>query len=139
MSGKSSTGVTLSGSFANATGTPTEVGFYYGTDPDSMTGWKSASYSTDGSGGTFSASIVNLNVGTRYYYQAYVKMAGTGAYLSQIAESYGSVLDFTTNPAHVSGADPEPAVMGKDWLELPAAIDVSHYDVNTYYDGSNRN
>lgn len=135
---KSSTEVTLSGSFAEASDTPTEVGFYYGTSSGSKTYKKTV---TAGSDGRFSADITGLAAGTKYYWRPYVKVNGTGSYASQSKEVIGSESTFTTQAAPSAG-DVKPA-QGKSWLELPGATTNSNYVVNTYYDGtstdSNRN
>ena len=127
---KSSTEVALSGSFAQASATPQEVGFYYGTSSSSMTNKVSATLS----GSSFSASLKNLNPGTKYYYQAYVKVAGTGTYASTVSEFKGASASFTTNAA----SSVKPAV-NHAWLELPAATTGTSNVVNTYSAGSDRN
>ena len=131
---KSSTEVTLSGSFANATGTPTEVGFYWGASSYSMTQKAVAGTNLSVTSGNFSANLSGLNPNTTYYYRAYAVVNGTGDYALDSetfeASSYGS---FTTPAPPV-----EPAV-DESWLELPGAVSGSNYVVNTYYDGSERN
>jgi endonuclease G len=128
---KSSTEVSLSGSFANASDTPTEVGFYYGTSSGSKTYKKIV---TAGSDGSFSADITGLAAGTKYYWRPYVKVSGTGSYASQSKEVTGSESTFTTQAAPSAG-DVTPA-QDKSWLELPGAKTNSNYVVNTYYNGS---
>lgn len=136
---KSSTEVTLSGSFANATGTPKEVGFMYGTSSSSMNNIIKANAPSSGTDGSFSVTISNLNPRTTYYFRAYAVVNGTGDYASQEktmeATSYGT---FTMPAEEVV----EPAV-DKSWLELPGDVDDSNYLVNTYYGGmesdANRN
>ena len=128
---KSSTEVTLSGSFANATGTPTEVGFWYGTSSYSMTQKAVSGTYLSGTSGNFSANLSGLNPNTTYYYRAYAVVNGTGDYALDSetfeASSYGS---FTTASEQV------PAVAGKSWLELPGAVSKSNCVVNTYYGSS---
>ena len=134
---KSSTEVSLSGSFANATGTPTEVGFYYGTSSSAMTGKVKATASISGTSGSFTADLTGLDATKTYYYRAYVVVPGSGVYSSQSAEikaaGYAAVM-----MAEEQGA--EPAVSGKTWLELPGARSMSNCVVNTlYHDSDNRN
>ena len=134
---KSSTEVTLSGSFANATGTPTEVGFYWGTSSYSMTQKAVAGTYLSGTSGNFSANLSGLNPNTTYYYRAYAVVNGTDDYAldSEIFEA-SSYESFTTPAPPV-----EPAV-DESWLELPGAEGdgvPADYVVNTYYAGSDRN
>lgn len=83
---KSSTGVTLSGSFADATGTPTEVGFYYGTSSSAMTGKVKSTTQMYGMSGSFSADLTGLDATKTYYYRAYAIVPGNGTYAGQTAE-----------------------------------------------------
>lgn len=129
---KSSTEVTLSGSFANATATPTEVGFYYGTSSNPTSG---KSVSTTSS--SFSLALTGLQENTKYYYCAYVKVAGTGTYTGTVNLFKGEVKSFTTLSEPED--DPVEPSVNQSWLELPGAVNNSNYLVNTYYDGSNRN
>ena len=131
---KSSTEVSLSGSFAKASDTPTEVGFYYGTYSGSKTYKKTV---VADAGGQFSVNLTGLSAGTKYYWRPYVKVYGTGSYASQSIVVEGMESTFTTQAAPSAG-DVTPAV-DKDWLELPGASSNSNYVVNTYYDGSSRN
>lgn len=124
--------MTLSGSFANATAAPTEVGFYYGTSSN-LTSGKSVNTTSS----SFSLELTGLKANTKYYYCAYVKVAGTGAYASSSSIIKGEVRNFTTPAEPV--IDPVDPAVNQSWLELPGAVDNSNYLVNTYYDGSNRN
>ena len=90
---KSSTGVTLSGSFADATGTPTEVGFYYGTSSSAMTSKVKATVSTSGTSGSFTADLIGLDATKTYYYRAYAVVPGNGTYASQTAEFTATYYD----------------------------------------------
>ena len=131
---KSSTEVTLSGSFANATGTPTEVGFWYGTSSYSMTQKAVAGTNLSVTSGNFSANLSGLNPNTTYYYRAYAVVNGTGDYALDSETFEASSYESFTTPA----PPVEPAV-DESWLELPGAVSDSDYVVNTYYDGSDRN
>ena len=131
---KSSTEVTLSGSFANATGTPTEVGFYWGTSSYSMTQKAVAGTNLSVTSGNFSADLSGLNPNTTYYYRAYAVVNGTGYYALDSETFEASSYESFTTPA----PPVEPAV-DESWLELPGAVSGSNYVVNTYYDGSERN
>lgn len=130
---KSSTEVYLSGSFANATATPREVGFMYGTSSSSMTRTVTAAATSYGAAGDFSATVAGLAEGQTYYFKAYATVSGTESYASQEktveASSYGTF----TMPVPV-----KPAV-AQTWLEIPGEKKGSTYVVNTYYDGSTRN
>ena len=90
---KSSTGVTLSGSFADATGTPTEVGFYYGTSSSAMTSKVKATASTSGTSGSFTADLTGLDATKTYYYRAYAVVPGNGTYALQTAEFTATYYD----------------------------------------------
>ena len=69
-SGVSSTGATLSGSYAGATGTVTETGFYYGT------GSPSTKVTATGTSSPFSKALTGLSANTTYYYKAYIVEGG---------------------------------------------------------------
>ena len=128
---KSSTEVTLSGSFTGAVTAPTEVGFYWGTSSSSLTNkLPASSVSTTGSdGGTFSATLQGLNPGTNYVFKAYAIVLGTGQYSSEEGTFYaGSPMVFKTQ------GTTRPAV-DKDWLELASGKDGSQYVVSTTYAG----
>ena len=111
------------GSFANATATPTEVGFYWGTSSNPTSGKLVNTTSS-----SFSLNVTSLKSNTKYYYCTYVKVAGTGSYANDSKVIRGAEKSFTT-PANTV----EPAVSGKSWLELPGAVNNSNYLVNTYY------
>ena len=132
---KSSTEVTLSGSFTGAVTTPSEVGFYWGTSSSSLTNrLPASSVSTTGSdGGTFSATLSGLAPGTSYVFQAYATVLGTGQYSSE-EETFqaASPMVFKTQ------GTTRPAV-DKDWLELASGKDGRQYVVSTTLAGSERN
>ena len=110
----SSGGATLQGSYSGATGTISEVGFYYGTTSANLetVGTKVAA---TGTSSPFSKALTGLSQGTVYYYKAYV--------VEDDVYKYGSVSSFTTK---------------YKWLELPARpADVDY--VGTFYDGDDRN
>ena len=128
---KSSTEVTLSGSFTGAVTTPSEVGFYWGTSSSSLTNrLPASSVSMTGSdGGTFSATLSGLAPGTNYVFRAYAIVSGTGQYSSDRETFYaGSPMVFKTHEAT------RPAV-DKDWLELASGKEGSQYVVSTTYAG----
>ena len=129
--------MTLSGSFANATGTPTEVGFYWGTSSSTMTN-KVKAATPSGTSGSFTANLTGLTPGDTYVFQAYAVVPGSGIYASQTATINAQYWDYIQLPALSSS---QPAVEGKtDWWELPGATDAgSRYEVATYYSGSARN
>ena len=91
-SGVGSTGATLSGSFSGASATPTAVGFKYGTTSGNL----NQTLSATNSNGSFSAILSGLSANTKYYYQAFVTVSGTGDYASQSEDFYGDVCSFTT-------------------------------------------
>ena len=87
--------------------------------------------------GAFTLNLTGLKANTKYYYCAYVKVAGTGSYASEQKIIKGSEETFMTPSDAVS--DPVDPAVDQSWLELPGAVSHSNYLVNTYYDGSNRN
>ena len=132
---KSSTEVTLSGSFMGAVTTPSEVGFYWGTSSSSLTNKLPASSvsTTSSDSGTFIATLSGLNPGTSYVFQAYATVSGTGQYSSE-EETFqaASPMVFKTQ------GTTRPAV-NEDWLELASGKDDRQYVVSTTYAGSERN
>ena len=130
----SATQVTLSGAYSGATATPTEVGFYWGTSANELTNKVTASVTAGGDGsGSFSATLTGLTSGQTYVYQAYVKVAGTGAYATEENWFYASDTRFFT-----LSAGSQPAV-DKDWLEMTSGLEGARYVVNTTYSGGERN
>ena len=69
-------------------------------------------------GNSFTASLSGLAAGTTYYYQAYVKVQGTGDKSSSVQTFTGDVNQFTTEAEEVGGL-----------LELPARRDPSEASV----------
>ena len=69
-------------------------------------------------GNSFTAGLSGLAAGTTYYYQAYVKVQGTGDKSSSVQTFTGDVNQFTTEAEEVSGL-----------LELPARRDPSEASV----------
>jgi len=130
---KSSTEVSLSGSFSEATDTPREVGFYYGTTSSSMNNKVKASSSVYGTEGDFTVDLSGLTPEQTYCFKAYAKVCGTGSYALQETEVESDCGYFTMPKKPV-----DPAV-NQTWLELPGKVSGSTYEVNTYYDGSTRN
>ena len=69
-------------------------------------------------GSSFTASLSGLSAGTTYYYQAYVKVQGTGDKSSSVQTFTGDVNQFRTEAEEVGGL-----------LELPARRDPSEASV----------
>ena len=69
-------------------------------------------------GNSFTAGLSGLSAGTTYYYQAYVKVQGTGDKSSSVQTFTGDVNHFTTEAEEVGGL-----------LELPARRDPSEASV----------
>ena len=110
------TSATLSGSYSGASGTVTEVGFYWGTSAGNL---NNEFYVDSGSGasGSFSESLTSLTESTTYYFKAYILEYNedTGSYEYR----YGSVRSFTTSAA---------AAMSRGYLdcyEVPALTNLS--------------
>ena len=72
----------------------------------------SAAMSAASAEGSFTAGLTGLSAGTTYYYQAYVKVQGTGDKSSSVQTFTGDVNRFTTKAEEVGGL-----------LELPARRD----------------
>ena len=71
-------------------------------------------------GSSFTASLSGLAAGTTYYYQAYVKVQGTGDKSSSVRTFTGDVNQFMTEAEEVGGLlelpvrrDPSEASVGK--------------------------
>ena len=105
----SPTGATLSGSFEGATGTISEVGFYYGTSSGNLPNKAVAA----GASSSFSKVITGLTPNTVYYYKAYV--------VEDSEEVLGSEQYFTTPVG---------------WLELPAVSGGEDFVGRFYGSGS---
>ena len=82
----------------------------------SVSVYGAASMSAEGN--SFTASLSGLTSGTTYYYQAYVKVQGTGDKSSSVRTFTGDVNRFTTEAEEVGGL-----------LELPARRDSSEASV----------
>ena len=106
------TSATLNGSYENATGTVSRVGFKWGTNSGNL---DQDTY-TDGSSTPFSKSLTGLTSGTTYYFKAYVVEYNENA--SGTEYRYGTEQSFTTtSPAQQSlpgylGCYEMPAVNG---------------------------
>ena len=70
--------MSLSGSFSQATATPIEVGFYYGTTSN-----PSFYKVVNTTSSQYTLNLTGLKSNTKYYYCAYVKVAGTGQYAGE--------------------------------------------------------
>lgn len=90
----SSTGATLSGSFAGATSVPSAAGFRWGTSQENLS--RTVSAAANSTGGSLAAAIYGLSAGTTYYYQAFVTVSGSGDHSSESSTIYGAVCSFTT-------------------------------------------
>ena len=77
-----------------------------------------AAMSATAAGNSFTASLRGLSAGTTDYYQAYVKVQGTGDKSSSVLTFTGDVNQFTTEAEEVGGL-----------LELPARRDPSEASV----------
>ena len=75
------------------TGSVIEVGFRWGTSSGNLSNTATGTLN----GTSFSASLSGLTAGTTYYYQAYVKVQGTGDKSSTVSTFYGSTKSFTTS------------------------------------------
>ena len=103
------------------TGSVTEAGFRWGTSSGNL--GNNATGTLNGT--SFSASLSGLTAGTTYYYQAYVKVQGTGDKSSTVSTFYGSTQSFTTSSLNT-------------WLsnyEMPATNAASLSESNTLYEG----
>ena len=89
----SSSGATLKGSYSEATGTLSEIGFYWGTNQNSLI---NELYVSSGSGasGSISYTLGSLAESTTYYYKAYVLEYNEDT--KQYEYKYGSVKSFKT-------------------------------------------
>ena len=118
---------TLSATYSNATTTPTEVGFWWGTSSSDMSNQLIAKNNN----GTFTATLTGLTAGQDVVFQPYVKVAGTGTYASDVREFWATASTYFEMPGNA-----KPAV-DKDWLEIPTGMDddSGRYIVNTTYSG----
>ena len=110
VSGLSSTGGTLSGSYSGASSTPTAVGFWWGITSGNL----GQTVTGTANGSNISATLSGLNPNTIYYYKAFVTVSGTGDYASQSETFYGSECSFTTRQAE-GNVDP---VTDDNWGNL---------------------
>lgn len=100
----STTGAILSGSYSGASSIPTAAGFKYGTTSGSLTQTAATSPEVSGTEGSLSATLSNLEAGTKYYYKAFVTVNGTGNYSSTSNTFYGEEYSFITTQLPVSTA-----------------------------------
>ena len=103
------------------TGTVNEVGFRWGTSSGNLGNTATGTLN----GTSFSASLSGLTAATTYYYQAYVKVQGTGDKSSTVSTFFGGILSFKTSSLNT-------------WLlnyEMPATTVASLSESNTLYEG----
>ena len=103
------------------TGTVIEAAFKWGTSSGNLSNTATGTLN----GTSFSASLSGLTAGTTYYYQAYVKVQGTGDKSLSVSTFYGSTKSFTTSSLNT-------------WLsnyEMPATNAASLSESNTLYEG----
>ena len=89
VSSITSTSATISGSFYNASQTPTGSGFEWGLSSGALSRDAYVDKTFSGASGSFNATLTSLEEGTTYYYRAYV-------ILNNEKYFYGSVKSFTT-------------------------------------------
>lgn len=111
-SGIGQTVATLNGNYTSATSPATATFFKWGATSGTLDKRIEA---TEGSNGSFSATITGLEPETTYYYQAYVTVNGTEIHSLESETFCGEVKPFTT------ASSQSYSVNG--WLELPAAFD----------------
>lgn len=102
---------TLEGSYTNATSTATATFFKWGTSQENL----DKTLDATGNGGNFSATLINLDPETTYYYQAYASVNGTEIHTLESETFCGEVKSFTTSSSQSYSVN--------GWLELPAAFD----------------
>ena len=116
------TSATISGSFTGATGEISATGFEYGDDAVSLKNVVSAT----AIGGSFSASLVDLEEGSTYYYRAFADEynASTDA----VERRYGAIRSFKTKSSGGEDpVDPPTPQTGQGWLsnyEVPYVADM---------------
>lgn len=106
-----------------------EVGFYWGTDPSSLS---EIAYDKDfvpQESGSIMATLSSLEPETTYYFQVTMQVWDRAS--NSYKEFKGEVKSFTTSEAYIP-APPE------GWLELPAVTGTEDY-LGTFYSGKNRN
>ena len=89
------TSATLNGSYAGATGTISEAGFFWSSSQATVnTAGNGTKVTASGTASPFSASITGLTASTTYYYRAYAKEYNENTASYDV--KYGSVVSFTT-------------------------------------------
>ena len=106
-----------------------EVGFYWGTDPSSLTNVAYDKSFVPQSSGSISATLTSLEPETTYYYQVTMQVWDRAS--NSYKEFKGEVKSLTTAEAYI------PAPPG-GWLELPAVTGSEDY-LGTFYSGKERN
>ena len=120
------TSATLNGSFSDATGTISEVGFYWGTTNNPTTKVVAA-----GTTSPFCYSLGGLTANTTYYFQAYVKEYNAAT--ASVEERTGAVVSFTTEAGQQSGGDYELVTATQsDWS---GAYVLANSDANMMLNG----
>lgn len=100
-----------------------EVGFYWGTDPSSITNVVYDNSLFSESSGSISASLTSLEANKTYYYKVTMQVwdKDTGEY----KEFTGNVMSFTTEETYIP-------VVPQGWLELPAVTGSEDF-VGTFF------
>ena len=85
----------LYGAYSNASATPEELGFEWGTSAEALNGKVVSESVVSGRAGMFNAWLKNLSPDTEYYFRAYIKLADKSY--------YSKVESFRTEPDESSG------------------------------------
>ena len=97
----------LYGAYSNASATPEELGFEWGTSADALNGKVVSESVVSGRAGMFNAWLKNLSPDTEYHYRAYIKVAEK--------TYYSSVMSFRTEADDTPGS----GINQPGWFELP--------------------
>ena len=114
----------LYGAYSNASATPEELGFEWGTSADALNGKVVSESVVSGRAGMFNAWLKNLSPDTEYYYRAYIKVAEK--------TYYSSVISFRTEEDGTAGS----GVKQPGWFEVPA-IDANRTNEGWIIDNNN--
>ena len=100
----------LYGAYSNASATPEEFGFEWGTSADALNGKVVSESVVSGRAGMFNAWLKNLSPDTEYHFRAYVKISSK--------TYYSSVLSFRTEPKEEGNEETDLPYMS--CYEVPA-------------------